>query len=307
VVNLPFENAVAALHGLDLPTKLTGEHVNVVRYKRLRQKYADRFFEPLTDLRSQPWKRPAMPVVVPVLPSKPCTVSRVKKVGLMLQWQPRAPSPHWQPGWASNRVVVRRAAFSPQQVSAATTEAQNCPYNILKNQSDRKRLLSSRCYEAGLLSALRTLAESLLLHLQLESLVLPWAAFLLTMPECMQQGWHKDHRDQRVWSVIVALGSNPRMLMFRIGGREMPITIAPGDAVLFWGPVCHCGGASSKICHCADQEARCNGVGSDIRVNLDCVELAVHAYVVTSKAGDGAFDTSHLGDEVPPCAGESSD
>ena len=306
VVDLPYPEAVKALHDLDLPTKLTDEHVNVQSYKRLRKSYGDRFFVTLRDLRSQPSKRPATPDVVPVLPFEPCIVGGVRVVGLMPQWQPPAPSPHW-PDWAGGRVVVHRAAFSPQQVSAATTLLRACTYNVLANQRDRKRLLSSRCDEDELLSALRTLARTLLPHDAAQSLEVPWAAFLLTMPECLRQRWHKDDRDPRVWSVIVALGSNPRVLMFRVGRREMPITIAPGDAVLFRGDVCHCGGASSKMCHCADPEARCNGVGSDIRVNLDCVELAVHAYVVTTRAGDGEFDMRHLGDEVPPCDGDSSD
>ena len=299
--------AVAALHALELDRKLTGEDVTFASYPHAKKMFAKRYYATLPDLRcKQSAKRPAAPVGVLEQPSKKRALNAVRVVGLMPQWQPPAPSPH-RPDWAGGRVVVHRAAFSPQQVSAATTLLRACTYKVLANQRDRKRLLSSRCDEGELLSALRTLARTLLPPDAAESLEVPWAAFLLTMPECLRQLWHKDDRDPRVWSVIVALGSNPRVLMFRVGRREMPITIAPGDAVLFRGDVCHCGGASSKMCHCADPEARCNGVGSDIRVNLDCVELAVHAYVVTTRAGDGEFDMRHLGDEVPPCDGDSSD
>ena len=58
---------------------------------------------------------------------------------------------------------------------------------------------------------------------------------------------YKVHRDPRVWSVIVALGSNGRVVTFRAGNREIPIYTALGDAVLFRGDVSHFGGASAML------------------------------------------------------------
>ena len=97
------------------------------------------------------------------------------------------------------------------------------------------------------------------------------------------------------------------MVKFRIGGREIPVRIAPGDAVIFRGDVCHFGGASATECACVDAEASCRCVGSAVSVNPDCVELAMHAYIITTQAGDDAFDGGTLGEEVPPCDGAGED
>ncbi len=73
----------------------------------------------------------------------------------------------------------------------------------------------------------------------------------------------------------------------------------------FRGDVCHFGGASAtaRECACADAEASCRCSGSDISVNPDCVELAMHAYIITTQVGGDAFDASTLGEDVAECDG----
>jgi len=306
VMHLPVADAVAALIALELPQKLTTEDVNVGNYGWHRRNFGRVYHVTLPDLRSQPAKRMAERAehgVAPVKRPAPVTFDGLKQAGFRLNVLP-AGGP--RPEWAGGLVLVARRAMGAEQVAEATEAALKCTYNILENQEGKRRLLSGRCYGSPSLPALRRLAEQ---HLGGGGVTIevPWLAHLLTMPGCKRQRRHRDHRNRRVWSIIVALGLNPRVVKFRIGGREIPVRIAPGDAVIFRGDVCHFGGASATECACVDAEASCRCVGSAVSVNPDCVELAMHAYIITTQAGDDAFDGGTLGEEVPPCDGAGED
>jgi hypothetical protein len=131
---------------------------------------------------------------------------------------------------------VARRAMGVDQVAEATEAALKCTYHILGNQQGRLRNLSVKCPGSPSLPALRALAQQ---HLGVGAVAIrvevPWLAHLLTMPGCRRQRRHKGHLNPRVWSIIVALGLNARVVMFRNGNREIPIRIAPGDVVIFRG------------------------------------------------------------------------
>jgi hypothetical protein len=214
--------------------------------------------------------------------------------------------PRFNHSFAKGDVLVRTEALSLDDALDYAYQTVNVPFGKLGNQELSLRLLSVKQKERGVL------AELICMLVLFRSLDWPFAdtsfeirfyTFLCTLPGCPAQHEHLDHTDVRLWSLIVCIGLCIRELIFIVDGKEFSVILNPGDAVLFRGTVCHFGGPSGTKCRCcADDPCRAEH-GKALSVNLRCVELALHCYVVVQMPHLNLppFDWVNLGKSVFGC------
>ena len=208
--------------------------------------------------------------------------------------------------FANGDVLVRTEALSLVEALEYAYQTVNVTFGKLGNQDLSLRLLSVK-QEDG-----RVLDELIDMLGMFRSLDWPFAdtvfeirfyTFLCTLPGCPAQDEHLDHTDVRLWSLIVCIGLCIRELRFIVDGKEFSVILNPGDAVLFRGTLCHFGGPSGTKCRCcADDPCRAEH-GKKLSVNLRCVELALHCYVVVQMPHLNLppFDWVNLGKSVFGC------
>jgi hypothetical protein len=194
------------------------------------------------------------------------------------------------------RVFHVRDVLTEEQVLEATEAAMGATYERLETQPTGHRLLSRQQQNQHIQSAVRIRAE----RLRSTRCEVRWYTFLLTLPLCPEQIRHLDHKDPRVWSMIIGLGVNRRLVWFRVGGELVPVFVGRGEAVFFQGNVCHYGGASTTPCGCPSTD-RCMWVDGEVAADLRCLELGLHAYVVMEDEGGAVFDWAALGQSTNGC------
>ena len=207
---------------------------------------------------------------------------------------------------AGGRVFVSYEVFSPELAYEYASETVWLEFARLGNQDKGLRLLSER-------QVLKDVTNDLnfILRQKFGGIGWPYAdcfeiffyTFLCTLPGCPAQDKHIDHTDTRVWSLIVCVGYCMREVRFIVDGEEVVVILSPGDAVLFHGSVCHFGGPAGTNCRCLAADPCRAESGKELSVNLRCVELALHCYVVVEHAGSDLprFDWRKLGKDVFSC------
>ena len=285
-----------------LPYGIAEQHLNVANYCAKRTAhFATGYHTRVPDLRSLSYATdahadaPATPAaavraaVPPLLPSGKQAGFKLHRKDAGVDGACRV----W--GGGGGRVVHVRGAFTEEQVLEATEAAMGATYDKLDNQPTGHRLLSRKQQNQRLQDAVRDRAR----QLREARCEVRWYTVLLTLPLCPEQKRHLDHRDPRVWSMIIGLGVNRRLVWFGVGGELIPVFVGRGEAVFFQGNVCHYGGASTTPCGCAAED-RCRWVGGQVEADLHCLELGLHAYVVMEGDG-GVFDWKALGATTDEC------
>ena len=207
---------------------------------------------------------------------------------------------------AGGRVLVSCEVLRPEQAYDYAFQTVSLRFDRLGNQEKALRLLSARQAEEDVIDKL-----NFILRVKFGGMGWPFHdcfqiffyTFLCTLPGCPAQDEHIDHTDPRVWSLIVCIGYCMRELRFIVDGEEYVVILSPGDAVLFRGSVCHFGGPSGTNCRCRAADP-CRAVsGKKLSVNLRCVELALHSYVVVEHPDSDLprFDWRKLGKDVFSC------
>jgi hypothetical protein len=207
---------------------------------------------------------------------------------------------------AGGSVFVSYEVLSPEKAYEFAFETVWLQFSRLGNQDKALRLLSERQDLKDVTNVLYSI-----LRQWFGGTGWPYAdcfeiffyTFLCTLPGCPAQDAHIDHTDPRVWSLIVCIGLCMRELRFIVDGEELVVFLSPGDAVLFRGSVCHFGAPSGTICRCRAADPCRAESGKQLSVNLRCVELALHCYVVVEPAGSvlPRFDWRKLGKDVFTC------
>ena len=215
-------------------------------------------------------------------------------------------SPRLNHSFAKEHVLVRTEALGTDQALEYAYLTVNVPFGKLGRQELSLRLLSVKQEQVFVLEELINMLG------RFRSLDWPFAdtafeirfyTFLCTLPGCPAQDEHLDHTDVRLWSLIVCIGLCIREVRFIVDGKEFSVILNPGDAVLFRGTLCHFGGPSGTKCRCrADDPCRAEP-GKKLSVNLRCVELALHCYVVVKmpELKLPPFDWVNLGESVFGC------
>ena len=286
VQSMPPGEAVARIRRL--PYGIEEKHLNADNYCRKRTAhFANGYRTQVPDLRSSyataHADAPATPAAA-VLVVVPSLLPSIKQAGFKLHRKGAGGDGACRE-LAGGRVVHVREVLTEGGVSEATEAAMGATYDKLGNQPTGHRLLSRKQQNQRLQAVIRDRA----VQLRAARCEVRWYTFLLTLPQCPEQKRHLDHKDPRVWSMIIGLGVNRRLVWFGVGGELIPVFVGRGEAVFFQGNVCHYGGASTTPCGCPARD-RCRWVEGQVEADLRCLELGLHAYVVMEDEGGAEFD-----------------
>jgi hypothetical protein len=291
--------AVAHIRGL--PYGIEEKHLNVRNYCSKRTAhFAKGYHTNVPDLRSLPYATahadaPATPADAVRAVAVPSLLPSLRLAGFKLELKGAGGDEACR-ALAGGLVLHVREVLTEGQVSEATEAALGATYGKLGNQPTGHRLLSGKQQDLNLQAVIRERAG----QLRAARWEVRWYTFLLTLPQCPEQERHLDHTDPRVWSMIIGLGVNRRLVWFRVGGELIPVFVGRGEAVFFQGSVCHYGGASTTPCGCPASD-RCRCADGRVVADLRCLELGLHAYVVMDDEGGAEFDWAALGETTDGC------